>query len=359
MGSTLVFLSYSHSDIEFANKLGQDLEGIGLSVWQDCKEIRPGDSISRRIEKALDTSDYFLLVLSTASISSDWVDREYRMALNLQLEKGKPCIIPICLHDVNPPSLLRDIRYVDFVKDYTRGWMELARFFDPTHLRPLRVGGSIGTGIYLLRLIVARFRERFPDLPIEERTAASDELIRSVAFESAEVCLDAAIVGKMTGDDLKETVECQEVFRDISVLTVPPGHPLWGKESISEGTLLSLLRKDTIFISRQKESGQYKAMLNYLEPRLGRVEAELLLDGFRASNLDSAKKFVSHGVGISIMPNVMVREDVLSGKMWAVRLPGNAYRSWDGVWAKKHHRSSVSEDFIMTLKEGLRPLEQE
>ena len=53
------------------------------------------------------------------------------------------------------------------------------------------------------------------------------------------------------------------------------------------------------------------------------------------------------------MPHVIVREDVLSGKMWAVRLPGDVSRPFYGIWAKDRGRSSVAEEFIALLKAGL------
>src|SRR5438270_6242867 len=100
MNSAQVFISYSSADRTFADRLQSDLVNIGLSVWKDDKDIKPGDSFSGRIEQAVITSDFFLIILSTSSISSPWVEREYRLALNSQLEKSKPCIIPILLYDV-------------------------------------------------------------------------------------------------------------------------------------------------------------------------------------------------------------------------------------------------------------------
>ena len=359
MVSPLVFLSYSHSDTEFANRLSDDLQALGLSVWQDWKNVRPGDSISTRIENALHTSDYFLLVLSTASISSAWVDREYRTALNLQLEKGKPYVIPLRLHALSPPMLLRDIQYVDFAVDYTVGWAELTRLFEPADFRALRVGGGSGTGIYLLRRIIAIFRETHPDLPIQERIDVSEEIIKAGAAANVEFCLDAAIVGTIPGDDLRQAVEWQEVFRDRSVLTVPSGHPLWGKESISEGEMLSLVTQDATLISRPKQSGQYKEMWKYLEPRLGRMETELLLGRFVAYDLEAAKTFVSQGRGISIMPHVILKNIYRRAECGRSRLPGNACRSWYGVWPKKRQRSSIAEEFTKLLKQTLRTVEEE
>jgi DNA-binding transcriptional LysR family regulator len=353
MSSPQVFISYSRADKEFADRLRLDLLSIGLSVWKDDKDIIPGDSSSKSIEQAINTSDYFLLVLSLSSTSSNWVDREYRSALQSQMEKGKPQIVPIRLREVEPPALLRDIQYSDFVSDYATGWKDLSSLFPTTDLRTLRLGGGTGAGFYILKLFMAKFREIYPNFHVEQRSDISEELIRSVSSRNVETNLDAAVVGKFPSADSEQNLEYNEVFRDVSVLTVFPNHPLWGTESISEQNLLSVLRDEIVFISRPKGSGLYEAMVNYLEPRLGSSETDALLSRFVAYDLDSLKRFVSEGRGISIMPKVIVNEDVLSGKIWAVGLPGNVARPFWGVWAKNRRRSPVAEEFIMLLKTGL------
>jgi DNA-binding transcriptional LysR family regulator len=358
MKSAQVFISCASADKGFADRLQDDLIGIGLSVWKYDKDIKPGDYFSKEIEQAINTSDYFCLILSASSIASEWVDWEYQLAVTLRLTKGKPKVIPILIHNIElRPSLLH-IQYADFREDYAAGWAELSKLFPSSGFRALRVGGGTGTGAYLLRLFIARFKERFPDLPIEkERVDISDELIRAVASKLIDTTLDASVVGKIPVD-FKNTVEYQEVFSEVSVLTVFPRHPLWGTVIISEDDLLSLLREGTNFISRPKGSGLYEAAMKYLEPRLGKSETDTLLGRFVAYDLDSVKRFVSEGRGISIMPKIIVNEEVLSGKMWAVNLPGDVCRPFYGVWARGRHRSPAAENFIELLKEGFGQLDQ-
>ncbi len=40
-----IFLSYSHKDKVFVDRLATDLEGSGAKIWLDRREIKPGDSI--------------------------------------------------------------------------------------------------------------------------------------------------------------------------------------------------------------------------------------------------------------------------------------------------------------------------
>lgn len=39
-----LFLSYSHHDREFAQRLAQDLRNNSVEIWLDQTEMKPGDS---------------------------------------------------------------------------------------------------------------------------------------------------------------------------------------------------------------------------------------------------------------------------------------------------------------------------
>jgi len=350
MSSRQVFISYSRADKEFADRLRLDLLNIGLSVWKDDNDIKPGDSISKSIEQAINTSDYFFLILSTSSSSSNWVDIEYRSALQSQLRNSSPRIVPIRLHNVELPAFLRDIQCANFIDDYSSGWAELSKLIQVSDLCELRLGGATGMGIHLLKLLIDKWRQQFSNLPIRESIDISQRLIESVA----DAGLDAAVVGRPPSGALKDTLECHEVFKDSGVLVVFRGHPLWGMESISEEELISLFSNDPVFVSRPKGAGLYEWTAEYLASHIGRNRADELLDRFVSYYLDSTKTFVRKGRGISIMPSLIVKEDLLSGKMWAVKLPGDVSRSFYGVYAKERHRSSVAEEFISLLKAGLK-----
>jgi hypothetical protein len=51
-----------------ANRLRKD----GLKVWFDEWEIRPGDSIPRKIDEGLEQSAALVLCMSANSLGSDW-----------------------------------------------------------------------------------------------------------------------------------------------------------------------------------------------------------------------------------------------------------------------------------------------
>jgi hypothetical protein len=123
---TQVFISYSHKNKKFVNRLTIDLEKTGTSVWLDEKKIKVGDLISKKIEDGISKCDFFCLVISKHSVNSKWVEREYRTALNMQLSPGTtPKILPLLIEDVELPLLLREIKYADFSRSYKNGYNDL------------------------------------------------------------------------------------------------------------------------------------------------------------------------------------------------------------------------------------------
>jgi hypothetical protein len=90
-----VFISYTHAspDQELASQLAGSLEANGVSVFVDTK-IRIGEDWVEAIDRQLRNSQYFVVLLSAASIDSDMVRRE--IALAYRLRKAKQlAILPV------------------------------------------------------------------------------------------------------------------------------------------------------------------------------------------------------------------------------------------------------------------------
>jgi DNA-binding response OmpR family regulator len=128
----IVFISYSHKDKKFVNRLignlknAVDLNQGKLEIWIDKDEIKVGDSISKKVENGINACDFFCLVISGNSLESRWVEREYRAAFNKQVSSnGVPVILPILIENVQLPLFLKDIRCANFSMDYQGGLREL------------------------------------------------------------------------------------------------------------------------------------------------------------------------------------------------------------------------------------------
>ena len=70
-----VFISYARADREYAVKLAQMLEDVGLSIWLDDR-IAPGSHFDETIESALDSAEKVVVIWSASSVKSQWVRAE-------------------------------------------------------------------------------------------------------------------------------------------------------------------------------------------------------------------------------------------------------------------------------------------
>ncbi|MEM9149488.1 MAG: AAA-like domain-containing protein, partial [Cyanobacteria bacterium P01_F01_bin.3] len=92
-----VFISYrsEEPDLSLAGDLHKALTAAGHSVFMSAESIDWGENWVERIDRELKQCDYFLLLLSEKSVTSDMVAGEVQTAKQLQNRTGKPAILPI------------------------------------------------------------------------------------------------------------------------------------------------------------------------------------------------------------------------------------------------------------------------
>jgi HEAT repeat protein len=109
-----IFLSYSHLDKRFARRIAGDLMKYGVNVWIDEGEIRLGDSLIEKISQAIVTMDYLAVVLSPASVKSEWVKIELEIAMTQAIKGKRVKVLPLRIADCKIPGFLEGKLYADF-----------------------------------------------------------------------------------------------------------------------------------------------------------------------------------------------------------------------------------------------------
>lgn len=120
-----IFMSHSSKDKEFVRWLSQSLEEIGYQVWLDEWEIKVGESITGRVQDGLDKSQYLILVLSSSSVESGWVEKEWKAKYWDEIKNKQTIILPVLIEQCNIPTLLKDKRYANFSSNRTKALLEL------------------------------------------------------------------------------------------------------------------------------------------------------------------------------------------------------------------------------------------
>ena len=116
-----IFISYSHEDKGFVDRLAAQLVRNRVYVWLDRWELHVGDSITSRIEDAITNASALLVILSKSSVESAWCRREINSGLLRELEERRVVVLPVLVDDCTIPLFLRDKIYADFRTNFDDG----------------------------------------------------------------------------------------------------------------------------------------------------------------------------------------------------------------------------------------------
>jgi hypothetical protein len=122
-----LFISYSHKDEAFAERLHSDLQASGVRCWYAPEDMPGGKKLHVEIDSAIRMHDKLLLILSEHSMKSEWVKTEISKARMRELKEKRQVLFPIRLCSFGE---LRDWECfdADTGKDSAR---EIREFFIP------------------------------------------------------------------------------------------------------------------------------------------------------------------------------------------------------------------------------------
>jgi phosphotransferase system HPr (HPr) family protein len=108
------FISYAHPDLGFVQSdLIPLVHVAGLVPWFSNDSIRGADRWERSILSGLQTSAWFIVVMSSHAVASEWVRLEVHWASEHRQDK----IVPLMISDCDPWKVhmrLGNLQYVDF-----------------------------------------------------------------------------------------------------------------------------------------------------------------------------------------------------------------------------------------------------
>ena len=173
-----VFISYAEPDEYQAERLVADLAALGIRAFFAPYDINPGENFPARLSRALADSDYYVLLVSTASTDRPWVEEEWAAALAREVNERRAFLFLLRLEPTPPPMLLSARHYLDAFADWDTAVQRLAEAW----LRDWHTGqqgihilpapglidtvdhGTIGLYIFNKVLAVQHFMRVAPDL---------------------------------------------------------------------------------------------------------------------------------------------------------------------------------------------------
>jgi len=158
-----IFISYAREDHDAASRIYASLKAIPtVSPWLDKENLLPGVDWEEEILKAIDASQFVLLVLSGNSISKEgFVQKELKECLERlsRFPPGRIFIIPVRLDDCTPRhrQLIR-LNWIDLFPSWDDGFSKILAFISKEASANLGVSGTAAS-------------PELPNLPLTKRQA--------------------------------------------------------------------------------------------------------------------------------------------------------------------------------------------
>ncbi len=109
-----VFVSYRSTDRPWAMSLVARLEGAGLRVFIDQRELLPGDYLAEQLESALNRSRAAVVLVSKGWLESPWCQQEANVLVKRAVEDKTFKLVPLRLDDSAMPEFLDTRVWLDF-----------------------------------------------------------------------------------------------------------------------------------------------------------------------------------------------------------------------------------------------------
>ncbi|MFN3651244.1 MAG: LysR family transcriptional regulator [Armatimonadota bacterium] len=196
------------------------------------------------------------------------------------------------------------------VYEYAREVLEKTQDLKTTiQERQERVLGSIrlatihSVGLYELPAPLKEFIRRYPEVHLHIEYQQSDQVYHSVADGTADL-------GLVAYPEARSGLVIVPFLEDDLVLICNPEHPFAARESVEMSEL-----NGQPFVAFQSEIPTRRAIDGILAQKSVRPEIRLQCD-----NIEILKKMVEVGLGVSLVPQLSVRQEARNGTLRAVRL---------------------------------------
>jgi len=126
-----VFVSYSHQDSEFTDRLIRDLRYSDVPATYDKWLLKVGDSIIDRIADAVVAATSVVAIVSSNSVASEWVRKELSLAMTSEINGQSVKVLPAVIDECAVPASISDKLFADFRHQYFWGLRKLLEALDP------------------------------------------------------------------------------------------------------------------------------------------------------------------------------------------------------------------------------------
>ncbi|MDM2821098.1 DNA-binding transcriptional regulator YeiE [Citrobacter sp. Cpo100] len=251
-----------------------------------------------------------MLALSQSAVSAALTDLEGQLGVQLFDRVGKRLV-------VNEHGRLLYPRALALLEQTT----EIEQLFREDN-GAIRVYASSTIGNYILPAMIARYRQDFPDLPLELSVGNSQDVINAV--------LDFRVdIGLIEGPCHSTEIISEPWLEDELVVFAAPSSPL------TKGPVTLEQLAASPWILRERGSGTRELVDYLLLSHLPRFQMAMEL-----GNSEAIKHAVRHGLGISCLSRRVIAEHLQAGTLSEVPVP--LPRLVRTLWRVHHRQKHIS-----------------
>jgi DNA-binding transcriptional LysR family regulator len=205
-------------------------------------------------------------------------------------------------------------------------------------LRDLRRGrvliGANEAAVHVLLPLMARFRQKLPDIALDVRRVPA----RQIAIEVQQGSLDfGALTFRPAESGLLEVT----VGSDELVLLVAPGHPFARRDQVSMEEVAS-----QPIVAHNDPSPARERVLRMFEER--QIVLNIVIS---LPSLDGIKRAVESKLGVALLPRRCAITEIASGHLVAVPVANISRRQQITLVCRKAHRSHAANAFLAVAQE--------
>ena len=197
----------------------------------------------------------------------------------------------------------------------------------------LRLGANETTCLYLLPEVLSAFTQAYPKVQVDIHRA----ITRSITERVIEGKLDFGIV---TLPIKNSRLEAITIHRDEMALIVGPGHALSNRRSVKMNDL-----EDEPFILHKIGTTTRERMVKHFNDGGVKIKVSMEL-----ASIETIKRFVSIGMGISIVPRLCIAKEIEEGSLKALSIRDARFQRKLGlIYNKDRYQSRAARAFLALI----------
>jgi DNA-binding transcriptional LysR family regulator len=225
-------------------------------------------------------------------------------------------------------------RYAEKLLDLQKEALQAIAELNQTPRGKLYIGANEATCLYVLPKTFAQFKQRYPLVQISIYRNFSHKILQKVQ----EGAVDLGIV---TLPQTANNIEIIPLFRDEVQVVVPKSHPLAKNKRV---TIEEMAHYPLVI----PKTGRTRVMLD----RLLRDYRDHVQISMELASVETIKKFVGAGLGISVISRTYAQPEVAAGVLKLIPLEGlKLYRELGLIYRRDRYLSLPAKIFIEVVRE--------